>query len=431
VKDTSSIFGRARLGELLVADGLLTVEQCQQALHAQVIWGGRLGTCLIELGFVGLDALSLALGRQLRHPAALARHFESADRHLQRCISIDTAAQHACVPLVRIGGGNKTVVAATAPLDDAARAQIAGELAVDPEGLLVSVAVELRIRYQLERVYGIPRDTRFLRPNSALPTTFPRFEVLPVASIGSDLDMPTAPILDRGSVEALLAVTRPRARRNVTPPPTVIASDDRARERRHFVHTLADEPARVDRGTPQKVGFRRLAIGTDAMGALARSQSSSLDEATRTIARADDRTRVSELVLEAIARFMPSAASAMLMFVRGGIAVSSAGFSRAGAALPEIAVPIDQPSMVMVAIEHNAPARAGAGELGSTIDQRLLHALGALDGDLVVVPVAVADQVLGLLVMAASTEQPLPGSHAIANAAGLAFARLMRDASRR
>jgi len=86
---------------------------------------------------------------------------------------------------------------------------------------------------------------------------------------------------------------------------------------------------------------------------------------------------------------------------------------------------------VMVAIEHNAPARSAAQELGSTIDQRLLHALGVLDGDLVVVPVAVADQVLGLLVMAASHEAPLPGSHAVTNAAGLAFARLMRDASRR
>jgi len=81
--------------------------------------------------------------------------------------------------------------------------------------------------------------------------------------------------------------------------------------------------------------------------------------------------------------------------------------------------------------EHVLRQMKQAGELGSTIDQRLLHSLGALDGDLVVVPVAVADQVLGLLVMAASPEQPLPGSHAIANAAGLAFARLMRDASRR
>jgi len=396
-----------------------------------VIWGARIGTCLIELGFVGLDQLSLALGRQLRHPAALARHFEAADRHLQRTLSIDIAAEHACVPLVRIGGGNKTVIAAMAPLDDAARALIATELAVDPAGLLVSVAVELRIRYQLERVYGIPRETRFLRPNSALPTTFPRFEVLPVASIGADLDLPAAPILDRGTVEALLAVTRPRARRDVTPPPTRIPADAGRRERRHFVHTLADEAARAGRGTPQRVGFRRLALGTDAMAALARPHSATLDEATRTIARAEDRDKVAELVLETVARFMPTAASAMLMAVRGGIAVGWAGFARSGSVLPEIAVPIDQPSMIMVAVEHNAPARAAAGELDQTIDQRLLEALGARDGDLVVVPVAVADQVLGLLVMAASHDAPLAGSHAIANAAGLAFARLMRDASRR
>ena len=41
-----------KLGELLVASGLLTADQVEQALRAQVLWGGRLGTNLIELGFV-------------------------------------------------------------------------------------------------------------------------------------------------------------------------------------------------------------------------------------------------------------------------------------------------------------------------------------------------------------------------------------------
>ena len=71
-------------GELLVAAGLVTPEQVEQALRAQVMWGARLGTNLIELGFVDLDALSTALGRQHALPAALARHFEKADAELQR-----------------------------------------------------------------------------------------------------------------------------------------------------------------------------------------------------------------------------------------------------------------------------------------------------------------------------------------------------------
>jgi class I fructose-bisphosphate aldolase len=40
----------ARLGELLVAARLLDQDKIERALRAQVLWGGRLGTNLIELG---------------------------------------------------------------------------------------------------------------------------------------------------------------------------------------------------------------------------------------------------------------------------------------------------------------------------------------------------------------------------------------------
>ena len=40
-----------KLGETLVAKGLVTRQQVDQALRIQVMRGGHLGTCLIELGF--------------------------------------------------------------------------------------------------------------------------------------------------------------------------------------------------------------------------------------------------------------------------------------------------------------------------------------------------------------------------------------------
>src|SRR5512132_2233572 len=92
-----------RLGELLVAAGLLTAEQVEQALRAQVAWGGRLGTNLVELHLLDLDALSRMLGRQHRMPAALAKHFDKADAALQRLLSADFAERFSCVPLLRMG----------------------------------------------------------------------------------------------------------------------------------------------------------------------------------------------------------------------------------------------------------------------------------------------------------------------------------------
>ena len=73
-----------RLGELLVQAGLLSRQQIEQALRGQVMWGGRLGTNLVELQLLDLDTLSRVLARQHALPAAFAVHFEAADRALAR-----------------------------------------------------------------------------------------------------------------------------------------------------------------------------------------------------------------------------------------------------------------------------------------------------------------------------------------------------------
>ena len=52
------------LGELLVHEGLLRPHQVEEALAAQVIHGGRLGTNLVELGHLTEDQLARSLGKQ-------------------------------------------------------------------------------------------------------------------------------------------------------------------------------------------------------------------------------------------------------------------------------------------------------------------------------------------------------------------------------
>ncbi len=54
----------ARLGELLLREKLVTSEQLEEALEAQVIHGGRLGTNLCELGFLAEKNLARVLGAQ-------------------------------------------------------------------------------------------------------------------------------------------------------------------------------------------------------------------------------------------------------------------------------------------------------------------------------------------------------------------------------
>jgi hypothetical protein len=58
-----------RLGEILVEEGACTAAIVRQALQNQAIFGGRLGTNLLELGAVREDVLAFALGRLTGSPA--------------------------------------------------------------------------------------------------------------------------------------------------------------------------------------------------------------------------------------------------------------------------------------------------------------------------------------------------------------------------
>jgi hypothetical protein len=55
---------RMRIGEILIRAGHLTQEALEEALEWQVLYGGRLGTNLLELKLVEEEHLALALGKQ-------------------------------------------------------------------------------------------------------------------------------------------------------------------------------------------------------------------------------------------------------------------------------------------------------------------------------------------------------------------------------
>src|SRR5438876_10448019 len=55
----------AKIGEILITDGHLTQEGLEEALDWQVLYGGRLGTNLLELKLVEEEQLARALGKQL------------------------------------------------------------------------------------------------------------------------------------------------------------------------------------------------------------------------------------------------------------------------------------------------------------------------------------------------------------------------------
>ena len=144
-------------------------------------------------------------------------------------------------------------------------------------------------------------------------------------------------------------------------------------------------PTGLDHKTLGRIAIRRVAVNAEPAGA-----SSTFPEATRAIRRATDRERIAELSMETIDRYAPTCDLAMLLVVRGEVAIGWKNFVRSAAPPPEFAVPLDRPGLVVVA-RKNVTARCSANDLGQ-IDRLLLEALGRTDGDLVIVPIAIASQ---------------------------------------
>ncbi len=153
-----------RLGELLVAAGVITPAQLEEGLRAQVIHGARLGTNLVELRHVELDQVAVALARQHGLPPAMQRHFERCDPEVQGLLAPRLAGLHLVVPIGFLTGEQEQVmIASRGPLTAPQLRELEVAMGFGAGAAVLAICPELRILYFLERVYAIPRANRFLR----------------------------------------------------------------------------------------------------------------------------------------------------------------------------------------------------------------------------------------------------------------------------
>lgn len=104
-----------RLGDVLLADRLISREQLGEALLRQKKGKNKhLGQILMEMGVLSQDEVTIALAKKLGIPRVHLRGFDLPPQMLSR-IPADVAIQYNVVPLAEING--KLVVAMENPLD--------------------------------------------------------------------------------------------------------------------------------------------------------------------------------------------------------------------------------------------------------------------------------------------------------------------------
>jgi hypothetical protein len=148
-----------KLGTLLLRNAAIGLSQLEAALRNQVLYGGRLGTNLVELGFLDLEVLSAYLAELTGLPIATPTLLDDADKALLDKIGSDDAHRLRAIPLGHVGDG-VAAVAMVEPADPIALETLHARL-----GATISpyVVPELRALYYLEKHFGTPRRARFIR----------------------------------------------------------------------------------------------------------------------------------------------------------------------------------------------------------------------------------------------------------------------------
>ncbi|MBI3080163.1 MAG: hypothetical protein HYY89_02075, partial [candidate division NC10 bacterium] len=134
----------------------MSFEQLEEATERQVACGGRLGTNLLELGYLSEEALGKALSIILEVPYAEPAKLEKVDPRILFLVSADFATKHRIIPFERDRSG--VHVAMLDPTDPVPLEALRKTLGCE---VRPRVAVELRILYALHRFYKFPLLPRF------------------------------------------------------------------------------------------------------------------------------------------------------------------------------------------------------------------------------------------------------------------------------
>lgn len=146
-----------RLGELLVAKRKLTNDQLQKALQAQMIWGGHLGTNLIELGYITEDELGEVLAEA--HSVGYAPYtiLQEIPSSVLESIPRGLVEKYKLVPF-RFDG-KKLHLVMLQPQDLTALDEVSFATGFQ---LVPYVTPEIRLFQVLEKYYNIPRARRYI-----------------------------------------------------------------------------------------------------------------------------------------------------------------------------------------------------------------------------------------------------------------------------
>ena len=138
----------AKLGELLVREGLISPDELEAALASQKEHGGKIGECLVRLGIISEQYILATLATKYSLPIIDLARVE-IDEGVARLLPLGFARRNRCIPISRSNG--KLKVAMANPIDLSVIDEIRFISGCDIEAALSTVA---GISGAIDRVYA-------------------------------------------------------------------------------------------------------------------------------------------------------------------------------------------------------------------------------------------------------------------------------------
>lgn len=148
---------RQELGQMLVQDGLITEAQLKEAVYNQVIFGGKLGTNLLELGVIDEETLARYLARQHRVKTIKLEDLSKIHPSVIKLLPRKLAEKYQAIPVSL--EGKKLYVVMSNPSEMGALSEMSF---VTGKVIVPLVLPEVRIFELLNTYYGIGRELRYI-----------------------------------------------------------------------------------------------------------------------------------------------------------------------------------------------------------------------------------------------------------------------------
>jgi hypothetical protein len=104
-----------KLGQLLINENIINRQQLEEALKYHMIYGLKLGSCLVEMGYVDEEQLAQLLSEKLKVPRASRKEITSASKEALSRLTSELAAKYRVIPFLL--DKNRLCVAMSDPTD--------------------------------------------------------------------------------------------------------------------------------------------------------------------------------------------------------------------------------------------------------------------------------------------------------------------------